>query len=105
MTGKHQSPEYQRNARVVRTRTRSQLKLGIPVPCWRCGAAILPGMLFDVGHIDPHGGERMTNLAPEHRTATGGCRGNRAIGGRDGAAISNSRRIVVKRSDVTTWPL
>jgi hypothetical protein len=104
MTRKHQSPEYQRNAKVVRSRAKAQLRAGIPVPCWRCGRAI-EGMLFDVGHIDPQGGERMTNLAPEHRLAVGGCRGNRSHGGSDGAAITNGRRIVTKRSDVTTWPV
>jgi hypothetical protein len=104
MTRKHQSPEYQRNAKVVRTRAKAQLRAGILVPCWRCGHPI-EGLLFDVGHIDPMGGERMTNLAPEHRYAIGGCRGNRSYGGSDGAAVTNSRRVVTKRSDVTTWPV
>ena len=104
MTRKHQTPEYQRNAKVVRTRAKAQLRAGIPVPCWRCGRAI-ENLAFDVGHIDPQGGERMSNLAPEHRYSTGGCRGNRAHGGSDGAAITNSRRVTTKRSDVTTWPV
>jgi hypothetical protein len=99
------SPEYQRNARTIRARTRAQLKFGHPVPCWRCGQAIMPGMPFDVGHIDPRGGDRMTNLSPEHRHATGNCRGNRAHGGSDGAAITNGRRINHRALDVQSWPL
>lgn len=104
MTRKHQSPEYQRNARTVRARVRAQHKLGRPSTCWRGGGAILPGMLYDVGHIDPNGGDHMTNLAPEHRARTAGCcAGNRNIGGAQGAAVTNSRRYTDRQSDVQTW--
>lgn len=104
MTSKHQSPEYQRNARTIRARVRSQHKHGFPSQCWRGGGAILPGVQFDVGHIDPQGGDHMTNLAPEHRNRTAGCcAGNRAIGGAQGAAITNSRRATQRVSDVSTW--
>jgi hypothetical protein len=105
MTRKHAAPEYQRNARTIRTQTKRQLGYGNPVPCWRCGQAIMPGMPFDVGHINPHAGHSLSNLAPEHRYRTGGCGGNRAIGGSQGAAITNSRRVTVEPADVETWPV
>jgi len=105
MTAKHQSPEYQRNARTVRARVRAQHRLGRPVPCWRGGGPILPGQSYDIGHIDPAGGEHMTNLAPEHRHRTPGCcAGNRTIGGAQGAAITNARNPTTV-SNVTSWPV
>ena len=103
MTEKHQTPEFHRNARTIRNRTRSQLKFGNPVPCWRCGQAILPGMPFDVGHIDPNGGNRMTNLAPEHRFQVGRCRGNRSYGGTDGAAVVHGRQTQDRSTNVRSW--
>jgi hypothetical protein len=75
---------------------------GNPIPCWRCGHAIMPGVPFDVGHMDPHARPTLSNLAPEHRHATPQCRGNRAVGGSAGAAITNSRHTT---SGVTSWPL
>lgn len=106
MTRKHQSPEYQRNARTIRARVKVQHKHGQPAVCWRGGGAIMPGIPYDVGHIDPSGGDHMTNLAPEHRTRTPGCcGGNRNLGGAQGAAISNGRRLTMRQSDVQSWPV
>ena len=105
MAGKHQSADYQRNARVLRQRTRKQLGLGVAVACWRCGGPILPGMAFDVGHIDPNGGHHFTNLAPEHREPVGRCRGNRSHGGTMGAAVAHGIRTDTRARDVTAWPV
>jgi hypothetical protein len=102
MTRKHQSPEYQRNARVIRKRTDAQLATGAQLACWRCGRPIVKP--YDVGHIHPNGGEHMSNLAPEHRTRTGVCAGNRNDGGRvGGLSTAAGKRAAQKRSDVTTW--
>jgi hypothetical protein len=102
MTRKHQTPEYKRNAKVIRSRARTQLKFGTPVRCWRCGGPIMPGMPFDVGHIDPRAGEHMTNLAPEHRHGVGNCRGNRSYGGSmNGRAKQPQRRA----GSVQSWPV
>lgn len=106
MPGTHRTPEYQRNARAVRDRVKAQHKLGRPAVCWRGGGPILPGQGFDAGHINPNGGDHMTNLAPEHRSRTPGCcAGNRNIGGAQGAAMTNSRRYPPRQSDVQSWPV
>lgn len=102
MTGKHRDPLYQRNARTIRTRVQAIHRRGNAVPCWRCRGPIHPGQPFDVGHRDPNGGNGMGNLAPEHRHRTGGCPGNRAEGGRVGAAITN---MPAPKRDATTWKL
>jgi hypothetical protein len=102
MTSKHSAPEYQRNARIIRGRVRTMHRRGESVPCWRCRRAILPGQPFDVGHRDPNGGHGLDNLAPEHRHKTASCVGNRADGGRMGAAITNHRPAA---RDVQTWEL
>lgn len=90
MTSKHASAEYQRNARHVRARVKKAWAAEDEVSCWRCGRLIPEGMPYDVGHLDPFGGEALDNLAPEHRTKTGQCPGNRNLGGRAGAAITNA---------------
>lgn len=86
MTDKHRDPEYIRNAAHVRRQVKRKWKLGEEVRCWRTGRPILPGMKFDVGHIDPTGGHALSNLAPET------VKSNRSEGGRRGAAITNARR-------------
>lgn len=86
VTDKHRDPEYIRNAKLVRAQVRRQWKLGEDVRCWRTGRPIMPGMPFDVGHLDPNGGHALSNLAPET------VRSNRSEGGRRGAAITNARR-------------
>lgn len=104
MSTKHQSPAYQRNARIIRDRVRSGWKAGIPATCWRGGGPIVKGQSFDVGHIDPNGGDGVWNLAPEHRTKTPGCcGGNRNIGGAVGAAIRNAKTAPTQVANVRTW--
>lgn len=96
MTSKHASPEYHRNAKHVRRQVRKTWDQEDCVTCWRCGHIIPEGMPYDVGHIDPFGGEGLENLAPEHRTRTGACPGNRNLGGRAGARITNAGKTRTK---------
>lgn len=91
MTEKHTSAEWQRSRKHVRARVRAAWERGDEVTCWRCGRVIPEGGAYDVGHLDPFGGEGLENLAPEHRTKTGACPGNRNLGGRAGARITNAR--------------
>jgi hypothetical protein len=86
VSDKHRDPEYLRNARIVRARVRRAWRLGTEVHCWRCGCEIVPGMRFDVGHLDADGGHSLSNLAPECVPC------NRRDGGRRGAALTNARR-------------
>lgn len=102
MSGKHRTPEYQRNARVIRARVAVVHRSGEPVTCWRCRRPIMPGQPFDVGHVDGATGSTLSDLAPEHRHATGSCVGNRADGGKQGAAITNRRP---PARSVQTWTL
>lgn len=94
MSAKHRDPEFRKNARIVRQGVQRAHRIGRSVTCWRCGHDIEPGQSFDVGHIDASGGASMSNLAPEHRYRSGYCQGNRAAGGRVGAAITNRDRRV-----------
>lgn len=86
MSAKHRDPEYVANARIIRAQVASKRRGGIEVRCWRCGHEIDPEQRFDVGHIDENAGHGLGNLAPEHRYKTTRCIGNRAHGGRLGAA-------------------
>lgn len=90
MTEKHRSPEWHRTTRIVRAQVRRAWERGEEVRCWRHGDLILPpeegGRPYDVGHLQPDGGEGVDNAAPECR------RGNRSHGGRMGARITNGRR-------------
>lgn len=103
MTQKHQSPDYQRNARTRRAQVRAAHKYGQPVACWRCSGPIFPGQPFDIGHITGAIGHSLHELAPEHRHKTGACAGNRSHGGKAGAQARRDRRTPDTRSDVTTW--
>lgn len=104
MSAKHSDPEYMRNARIIRGRVRALHKRDEPAQCWRCGRAIAPGQPFDVGHRNGATGHSLAELAPEHRHTTPYCEGNRANGGRKGAAITNARAVVPQGS-VTRWNL
>lgn len=96
MSTKHSSPEWSRTTRTIRAQVRAAHAQGNSVGCWRCGGPLpvdeQDRLVFDVGHLDPNGGEGIDNAAPEHRNRTGQCVGNRAHGGRIGAAITNARR-------------
>lgn len=92
MTAKHQSPEWRKTCRIIRAQVTAARKRGDDVQCWRCGRLIDEEQVFDVGHLDPFGGEGVDNAAPEHRTATGLCVGNRNHGGRIGARITNAAK-------------
>lgn len=108
MTRKHQSPEYQRNARIVRQRVAALHKAGQPAVCWRGGGAILPRSPWDVGHIHGARGHSLHELAPEHRHRTAGCcDGNRRHGGRVGAMLTNktTARTVHNDGNVQSWAL
>lgn len=106
MGAKHQTPEYRRNAPVIRSRVHAAHRAGRAVACWRCRRPIAPGQPFDVGHLPGARASALNELAPEHRHRTGQCVGNRAAGGREGASITNARRhINVPTNQETTWPV
>ena len=96
MSAKHADPEYRKNARIIRQQVSARQRRGDDIRCWRCGRVIDETQTFDVGHLDPHGGHAMENLAPEHRYKSGKCQGNRAAGGRMGRAIQTSRQTASK---------
>lgn len=103
MTAKHQSAEYQRNAALRRKQVAAAHRAGDAYPCWRGRGGILPRQPFDIGHINPLGGEGLDNLAPEHRHRTPGCcTGNRSEGGKIGAAITNRR---ARPEEKAAWKL
>lgn len=104
MSAKHSDPEYMRNAKIIRDRVRALHKRDEPVICWRCRRPIHPGQAFDAGHREGATGHSLAELAPEHRHTTPYCEGNRANGGRKGAAITNQRSAVPQGS-VTRWNL
>lgn len=108
MGAKHQTPEYHRNARIIRARVNTAHRTGQHVACWRCGGPITRGTPFDVGHLPGAIASRLNELAPEHRHRTGHCPGNRAAGGREGAAITNARHAPTTPSNpetTRTWPI
>lgn len=89
MSAGHASPEYQRNARVVRAKVRADHKAGRAVWCIGCGREVQPQQRFDVGHrIDAArgGSNALTNLGPQHRGE------NRRAGGKLGAHMTNEKR-------------
>lgn len=92
MTAKHRDPEYRKNAKIIRQQVAKRHRAGDDPTCGRCGFPISEEQRYDVGHIDPQGGPGLDNLAPEHRYKTGRCQGNRAHGGRLGAAIQQTRK-------------
>lgn len=108
MSAKHRTPEYHRNARIIRGRVKVAHRRHEPVPCWRGGGPIMPGQPFDVGHRTGATGSTLHDLAPEHRHETPGCcKGNRAHGGADGAALTNARHRPINKptSQGTSWPI
>jgi len=96
MTAKHADPEYRKNARIIRQQVEARRRHGDDVGCWRCGRPIHAEQTFDVGHLDPHGGHAMENLAAEHRYKSGHCQGNRAAGGRMGRAVQTAQLTTTK---------
>ena len=93
MSARHVDPEWRRTVRTVRAQVKLARERGEEVACWRCGGLIDAEQQYDVGHIDRGLDDNSPdNAAPEHRTRTGVCTGNRNHGGRIGAAITNARR-------------
>lgn len=86
MTSKHQTPEWRRTVKLIRQQVRAAWARGDDVDCWRHGDPLPEGTPYDVGHLDPNGGEGVDNAAPECR------RGNRSHGGKLGARLTNQRR-------------
>lgn len=105
MTAKHRDPEYLKNARIIRSQVASKRRAGIDVTCWRCGHLIDDEQRFDVGHIDADAGPGLDNLHAEHRYKTARCQGNRAAGGRLGAARQQQRRTLRTPSAPTSTDL
>lgn len=96
MSAKHADPEYRKNSRIIRQGVARKRKSETEVRCWRCGGVIHPEQTYDVGHIDPHGGHSIDNMAPEHRYKSGVCQGNRAAGGRQGRAMQTAKQTASK---------
>jgi len=96
MTAKHQDPEFRKNSRIIRQQVTKRRNNGDEVGCWRCGRPIQEEQTFDIGHINPHAGHSLDNLAPEHRYKSGVCQGNRAAGGRQGKAAQLTRQVASK---------
>lgn len=87
MTAKHQSPEWRRTVRIIRSQVRAAWERGDDVTCWRHGHIIPEGAPYDVGHINHMEDDNSpANAAPECR------RGNRSHGGRIGARITNAAK-------------
>lgn len=86
MSAKHATPQWRRTCRIVRAQVALAHRRGEDVHCWRCGHLIEEGQRYDVGHLNPNGGEGLDNAAPEHRHE------NRSHGGRMGARLTNARR-------------
>ncbi|WP_298041462.1 hypothetical protein [uncultured Microbacterium sp.] len=105
MSAKHRHPDYQKNARIIRQRVAVLRRGGGDVTCWRCGHDIDEEQRYDVGHIDPDAGHDLGNLAPEHRYKTARCIGNRAAGGKLGAARQQARaeRRATTSTDLLDW--
>lgn len=109
MTAKHRDPAYLRAARIIRSQVAAARRAGADVICRRCGRPIDPEQAFDVGHADPDGGHDLSNLGPEHRYKTGWCIGNRADGGRLGAARRNAKTTArtapatITRTGILPW--
>ena len=93
MTSKHQDPQWRRTVKLIRSQVAQAYARGDEVLCWRCGQEIPPGTPYDVGHIDRLSDDNsVENAAPEHRTQTGKCVGNRNHGGHIGASITNLKK-------------
>lgn len=107
MSAKHRTPEYNRNAPIIRARVKAAWRAGRFVGCWRCGGEIPPNTAFDVGHLPGAEASRLDDMAPEHRHRTGRCIGNRVAGGREGAAKTNGRRRpnTITKGQEKTWAL
>ncbi len=105
MTAKHSSPEWRRTCRIIREQVRKAHRAGQDIQCWRCGGLIPEDdtgkLIYDVGHLDPHGGEGLDNASPEHRVKTGSCIGNRAHGGKIGARLTNARLTNARKTTST----
>ncbi len=96
MTARHQSPEYRKNARIIRAQTK---RLDVAM-CIRCHGPIFisEGEPFDVGHIIDGirgGSNALSNLGPQHRKE------NRRDGGRLGAETTNRGKRRERR--LGTW--
>lgn len=103
MSAKHQTAEYQRNAKLRRQQVAAAHRAGEPVQCWRCGTPIFPGQPFDIGHRINTIESPLEALAPEHRHKTRHCIGNRSEGGARGAALTNARHAQPKTGKVRSW--
>jgi hypothetical protein len=98
MTSKHTDPEWLRTCRIIKAQAKKAHDRGEDVLCWRCGYPLPEdyngNLIFDVGHISRVDDDNSpSNAAPEHRTRTGVCIGNRNHGGRIGAAITNNKKM------------
>lgn len=87
MSRAHHSPDYHRNARIVRRTLTPKIAAGAFVPCVECGRAVVLGQRWDVGHKTSAargGSNALSNLGAAHR------RCNRSNGGKAGAAARHT---------------
>jgi hypothetical protein len=77
--------------KAFRLRYLRAIESGNVVLCARCSRRILPGTPFDLDHTP----DRSSYLGPSHRTC------NRRQGGRNGAAVTRSRRAVAAAAGPT----
>lgn len=96
MTSKHATPTWRKTVRIIQAQVRQAQERGDVPVCWRCGRPLPEGpsgrLVYDVGHLNPAGGEGPDNAGPEHRVRTGVCVGNRNHGGQMGARKTNAKR-------------
>lgn len=87
----HKAAKHTSRTRTLRPRWQAAINRG-EVACWRCGRPIVPGQLWDMGHVtDLARGGDPNEMLPEHRGH------NRSEGGRLGAKITNTRQRTAKR--------
>ena len=88
MSRHHKAVKHTSRTRALRPRWQAAIDRG-EVACWRCGRPILPGMEWDMGHLEDLavGGAAVADqMLPEHRGH------NRSSGGKLGAQITNGKR-------------
>lgn len=98
MSAFHQTKEWQRLRKVMRPRLQAQVDAGMG-RCPDCGRAVLPGQVWQVGHIYPASqypqlALEPSNLAPSHKAC------NNRAGAKLGAQVTNAKRHQTYREEM-----